>query len=301
MKTLLKNKMLDFVLNSHWYNNVMFKDCRKFWELGDSVFEVVNLGSTSGVFDFDYSGLTYKGANWAVGPQSIYGDFAVLRQYRKHLKNGATVIYPLCPFTSISGAEEYVDDRCYSFLDYNLIPNAHYLRLSKIKQIKDNPISYYPLSSLKIDIKLGLFGNRVKEPICSEQYLKKDAENILNAWKRQFQLVDLSQPFEGHLKDIYDKGVVLLREMVTFCKSNNLKLVIVIPPMHKSLSSLFSMEARKNLIDSFILESIESSVPYYNLMEDQHFSDDSSLFRSSYYLNQKGAKKFTSYFLNLIS
>lgn len=48
--------------------------------------DVVNLGSSSGVYDFDYSDMGCKGMNWAVAPQTMVGDFLILKRYRKFLR-----------------------------------------------------------------------------------------------------------------------------------------------------------------------------------------------------------------------
>ena len=33
MKHYIKNKINTFIKSSHWYNEVLFKDCVKFWEM----------------------------------------------------------------------------------------------------------------------------------------------------------------------------------------------------------------------------------------------------------------------------
>ena len=55
MRHYIKNKINTFIKSSHWYNEVLFKDCVKFWEMKKEPLDVVNLGSSSGVYDFDYS------------------------------------------------------------------------------------------------------------------------------------------------------------------------------------------------------------------------------------------------------
>lgn len=300
MKKYIKNKFQSFVQSSHWYNEVAFKDCRKFWELQDFELDVVNLGSTSGTLDFCYEGLNIKGYNWAVAPQTIVGDFAILKQYSSHLKEGATVLYPICPFTSISGAVDYVEDRCYSFLKFENIPEAHYLRMVKINQMKQNPISYYPLLSLKEDLKRFFFNKKISQ-VLSEEKLKIDADITMLSWNTQFQIADLSLPFSDRYKNVYDRGVALIGELSSYCKLNNYRLVIVVPPVYKTLANKFPDPVRKNLIDSFIDAANDDSFEYYNMMEDDRFSNDSSLFRSSYYLNEKGAKMYTKYLLNKLN
>ena len=71
--------------------------------------------------------------------------------------------------------------------------------------------------------------------------------------------------------------------------------------MYKTLAGCFSTSARENLIDSFIRSGIDSSVLYLNMMDDENFTNDITLFRSSYYLNTIGAQKYTSYLLNKIN
>lgn len=300
MKKKIVNKINTWVKKTHWYNEVVFKDCRKFWEMNVNDIEVVNLGSTSGVYDFDYSCIDINGANWAVAPQTMVGDFAILQQYHDRLKRGATVIYPFCPFTSISGAAEYVEDRCYSFLDFNLIPNAHYIRLNKILHIKESPWLYYPICRIKSDIKYFLSPTKEDYPKLDDSFMEKDSLNYLNCWKKQFGIGDLSKMFVGRNKLLYDKGVKLLNIISAYCKENHLRLIIVIPPMHQSLASLFSSEERINLIDNFVNEGIDSSVQYYNMMDDERFSNNISLFRNSYYFNPIGAKQYTDFLLKMI-
>lgn len=301
MNNYIRRKLNDIILKSQWYDEVAFRDCRKFWELKDEKFDVVNLGSSSGVYDFDYSDVEMSCANWALAPQSTTGDFAILKQFRKNLKKNALVIYPFCPFTSISGAVDYVEDRCYSFMDFNLIPNAHYLRWVKIMQMKDNPLAYYPLVRIKQDIKNIILKRKQNVIVMNENQLIKDADEIMNNWKVQFKLTDLSKPFTGRNKKVFDDGIRLCKELVSYCKESCLRLVIVIPPVYRTLADKFLPPDRENLIESFVSSFIDSSVSYYNMMDHELFTDDRSLFRSSYYLNEKGAKFYTSYLLNMLN
>lgn len=301
MKSKLKKKFNNWVSQTYWYNEVVFKDCKKYWNMNESNLDVINLGSSSGVYDFDYSDLPIKGMNWAVAPQTIYGDFAILKQFSSRLRTGATIIYPLCPFTSISGAVKYVEDRCYSFLDLDNVPGGHYLRMVKIKQIQNNPLMFYPLFEFMRDVKHVIWKKNPKQHVLNETQMKEDASLIMSSWFDQFHIDDLSAPLVGRYKYVFDEGVKLFKEITTYCNEHHFRLVVVIPPMYKSLADCFSASARENLIDSFVRSGIDSSVLYLNMMDDANFTNDSSQFRSSYYLNSKGAKKYTSYLLNKIN
>ena len=155
--------------------------------------------------------------------------------------------------------------------------------------------------SILRDLKHAVGNNGENIRILDEFQMIEDAKLSMNSRNDQFHIDDLSAPFVGKYKVVYDDGTKLLKEMSVFCKEKNLRLVIVIPPMYKTLAGCFSTSVCENLIDSFIRSGIDSSVLYINMMDDENFTNDITLFRSSYYLNTIGAQKYTSYLLNKIN
>lgn len=90
-----------FLLNALYkrtnaYQN-QFIDVRKFSVNGGvgNNLEIINLGSNHPKFGFDYTELDVKGENWAVGPQTLEYDFAILRNNISHLAPGAVVVLPI--------------------------------------------------------------------------------------------------------------------------------------------------------------------------------------------------------------
>lgn len=298
MKQLLRDWLNNYIKRSHWFNEVLFKDCRKFWDLKDEKFDVINLGSSSGTFDFNYEDCGLKGANWAVAPQSTLGDYVILKQYRSHIKDGGIVIYPLCPFTAISGAIPYLPERCFSFLDYNLFPGGHYITSFRINSVKDNPISIYPAVELIRDIIWHIRGN--KERPKTEKELAHDAESKIQGWKCQFKIQDLSETFITRFEDVYKGTIAMISEMIDYCNSEGLKLILVIPPVYHTLAELLKPTAREQLLDRFMMEASGNKITCFNFIDEPDFSNDKSLFRDSYYLNEDGAKKFTKFILDTI-
>lgn len=73
-------KLLDDVIRrSYWYHGI-FGHCAKFWNLKEEeCFDVVNLGSNSALHAFDYTNLPINAANWAMSPQGLYADGALLQ------------------------------------------------------------------------------------------------------------------------------------------------------------------------------------------------------------------------------
>lgn len=298
MKQFVRRRIDKFIKTSHWYNEVLFRDCRKFWELNDEQYDVVNLGSCSGVYDFCYDDCGIKGANWAVAPQSTLGDFVILKQFRKNIKDGGIVIYPLCPFTAISGAVPYLEERCYSFLDYKSFPGGHFITNSKIQVAKEHPLSIYPIVELKNDIIWKFHRNKVI--VKSSKELDADSVLVINGWKDQFKISDLNDRFIERFADVYDATVKMISDIIDYCLSEGLKLVLVFPPVHRSLAKQLPPDAREQLLDTFVFQANRNRVHYYNFIEEKDFSNDNALFLNSYFLNEVGAKKFTKFLLNRI-
>ena len=70
----------DVIRRSYWYHGI-FGHCAKFWNLKEEErFDVVNLGSNSALHAFDYTNLPINAANWAMSPQGLYADRALLQK-----------------------------------------------------------------------------------------------------------------------------------------------------------------------------------------------------------------------------
>lgn len=91
-----------FILNALYkrtndYRNI-FADTEKFRNDASipNGLQLVNLGSNHPKYGFNYDGLNVKAMNWAVGPQSLEYDFAILRKECHHLADNAVVLIPIC-------------------------------------------------------------------------------------------------------------------------------------------------------------------------------------------------------------
>lgn len=56
---------------------------------------------------------------------------------------------------------------------------------------------------------------------------------------------------------------------------------------------MFSPKIKTILFDKLLGKIDDKSVPFLNYMDSKHFTNDISLFRDSFLLNNSGAKKFT--------
>ena len=56
-KKKIASKLNGAIRRTHWFNEELFPDCRKFWNYNTFNTDVINLGSTSGCHAFDYEDL----------------------------------------------------------------------------------------------------------------------------------------------------------------------------------------------------------------------------------------------------
>lgn len=290
---LILNKLTQ---RTNWYKN-QHEDELKFRKIIPLDLDICNLGSNSGKFAFDYEITGLKGENWAVGPQTLSYDFRVLKNYFSYLKEGATVLMPLCPFSSC--IKDFEDDKVnykyYSFLHPILILNYSKLTNEKVMHFMNKPFQSSPFKSmLRIVSDISTSNNKIMDA----ESLEVDACKFIGNWKQQFSISNLDAPVSAKNKDCIIYNTDLLKEMISFCVERNLKPVIVIPPVTRALSSKFSETFRENYIYSFIKEANTNQVVLLlNYFDDERFVD-SNLYFNSYFLNPKGRKIFTSQVLS---
>ena len=292
LKKKIASKLNGAIRRTHWFNDELFPDCRKFWNYNTFNTDVINLGSTSGYYAFDYEGLPIKGGNFALRHNPLSGDQAILKNYFGYLNpKGSHVIIPLCVFSSLAGSYDFMEDRFYTLIYPSSIPHFSYRRQQQIKAIAASPIRRFPLWSFYTELRAQLRGT--SHSTLTEEQMKADAERWIKGWKHEFALSDFSQPLSLFNKDGVNDAAEILNDIISFCKERNIKPVIMIPPMYHTLAEKFDEKARQLFVYDLIEKIEDKTVPFHNYMDDSRFSRDSSLFMNSFFLNKKGAKKFT--------
>lgn len=288
----IKHAINAVIRRGYWFNNVEFADCRKFKTYNTFNTQVVNLGSTSALHAFDYEGLNIKGANWALGHNPLAGDFAILRNYCSFLDSkGCTIIIPLCPFSSLSGSYEPFEDRYYSILYPSTIPSYSYVHDVQVQEKWQNPIWRYPIWGWILDF-VHLFPNRKKSCLQEEQ-MESSAKQWINGWFHEFSLKDFTTPLSLVNQYSIQEAASIISNMIEFCKTHNIRVIITIPPMYHTLAEKFTPEGREKIIDSLFKQIKNKDYEFINYMDNPLFCNDRTLFEDSFLLNSKGAKVFT--------
>lgn len=292
LSKLIKKAILKIIQRGHWYSQVEFRDCRKFWEYNTFDTDVMVIGSASGAHAFNFDGIPIKGVNFAMSANPQCADLAILKSYHSYLNSEkSTVIITLCPFSALSGNYEYLADKYYTILPPPAMPVFYYWKKQAVYKKMRSPLQYYPLFALISDIKY--FALSWRKITLSESEMEENARQLLDAWMKEFSWQSFDAPLSVVNKDGKQEAIRLLNETIIFCKERNISPVIIFPPMYHTLSDKFTPNARHILFESLIENVEDKSVPFFNYMDDADFSNDRSLFKNSFLLNEKGSKVFT--------
>ena len=302
----IKSKTISFLSNPSWYD-AYWGGATKFWHITNFNIDVVNLGSNSGKYAFDYEDLDLSGQNWALGPQSLQHDFNILKNYFSYLRSGATVIIPLSPFSCLHtkyGSQHNL--KYYTFLHPATIMNFDESERVKALTRKYNPFKAMPCLCLRqmllagvkyIIAKMQL--RRILHKRKSDIDYESNAVYFIDLWEKQFDIKDLDAPLSIKHVDEFTQRADVLSEMIDFCKERNLNPVLVIPPVHPSLANKLSEKCRQHYIYDFVKRANSANAPFYDFMEDTRFYNN-EYFNNSYFLSKTGATKFTRIFLEEI-
>ena len=275
------------------YRNI-FADTDKFRH-DDSIpndLQLVNLGSNHPKFGFDYNGLGVKAMNWAVGPQSLEYDFAILRKECYHLADRAVVLIPICVLKFFLYRHPFGEHLKY----YGILPKEDvvgYSQKTKLAHI-DYPLLFHPkkLKRLIKDVPMVSERLSINSNPMNEELLKSDADFWINCWNREFNIDINHLVLSDKNKDAIKRNVKLLHDMILFCINRGLRPVICILPVTEYLGSKFSDDFVEHQILDYIKEANQQVCPVLNHLKDSRFSD-SSLYINSFFFNLHGRKQFT--------
>ena len=251
------NRLESRIKQTNWYRNSIpnienYPGDKWYRDHLERNYDVVNIGSSSAVFCFDYDGLGVKAFNWALKPQSMEYSFKVLKQYFSILRQNGIVLIPFCPFSGLSVTGKWAEcanDKYYHILDKTLIEN--YESVAKRRQ---HPFLSMPLQSIKHLIKDVPYSNMYSyDKHCkTKDEFEKSARLWINIWMNEFNIEDLNAPLSKENLEGSKSRLNMMKEMISFCQERDLAPVFILPPAHESLNSYFTPEFVQNYIISFL-------------------------------------------------
>jgi hypothetical protein len=140
------------VTRTSWYRNIWGK-ALDIYNLNTFGLQVINTGSGSGVFDFNYEGIPVKGFNFAIGPQSLQHDFNIIKNYFSYFDKGCTILIPLCPFSGmvVKYGKEH-NFKYYPILHPASIENFDEDERTKAYKLIKQPFQTMPIVCIKKNI-----------------------------------------------------------------------------------------------------------------------------------------------------
>lgn len=160
---------MDNYPNNDWYRRHLERN-----------FDIVNIGSSSSKYAFNYADCPVKAFNWAEQPQSLTNGFKILKNYFSILKKGGKVVIALGPFSGLNVDGKWnktVNDKYYYILDSTLVDNYR-----QVFWRRRFPLLFLPIHSLKRlikDIPVKTFNNKG----CKCADFEEDAESWIENWK----------------------------------------------------------------------------------------------------------------------
>lgn len=290
--------LLAFFMNALYkrtndYRNI-FADTEKFRNDASipNGLQLVNLGSNHPKFGFNYDGLNVKAMNWAVGPQSLEYDFAILRKECHHLADKAAVLIPICVLNFFLYRHPFGDHLKY----YGILPEddiVEYSKKTKLTHI-DYPLLFHPkkLKRLIKDVPTASDRLLINNNQMNENQLKTDADFWINCWNREFDIDINNLVLSDINKTNIKRNIHLLHEMIQFCLDRKLRPVICILPVTDYLGNRFSEDFVNNQILAYVHEANTQKCLVLNHLKDKRFTD-SSLYINSFFFNLHGRKQFT--------
>lgn len=291
------------VKRTNWYRNTIIDSSNYptnewYREHLERNFDIVNVGSSSALYAFDYSGSNVKAFNWALQPQSMEYSFKVLKNFHSILKKNGYVIIPFSPFSALSVDGKWdpaLNERYFGILDYTLIENYKEIEYRKFNPVISNPKT--AIKRLIKDVPAKPKGREALKACTNKEDFKQDANFWIDMWKKEFAIDNLNAPVSEENKNGMKNRRTTIMEMIDFCLERSLQPILVIPPMHPALANKFTSEFCTSYIYSFINDLNIHEIPFYNYMNSKEFTDD-KLYTNSFFMSQYGAKIFTNIFLN---
>lgn len=245
------------------------------------------LGSSHTFYGINPEYFSQKTFNAAYVSQSLDLDYKILKTYNSKYKKLKKVIIPISYFSLFETLETDVEKwrmKNYTlYYDFDIktdINNKLEILNSDVKSNLKKSIKHYFFNkSFITSSKLGWgtdFNSKNKKAFKGEFTAKK--HTVKNF-------------------DLYDDNLKSLQNIITLCKKNNIKIIFITTPTHKSYyQNLNQIQLEKTIKTILELVKHNSNCTYINLLESNRFTDED--FYDADHLNEIGAKKLALFLEN---
>lgn len=273
-----------------------YLDVSKFTALGYyfSEVQIGNVGSSHGLYDFNYDALTERGYqcfNFANTSQSYDYDYALLKEYGRYLAKDSVLLIPVSYFSFnnevVNETEmEAMSIRYYRCLspenipDYNLYTDIVTHKLP-ILSAGEDILKLFP----KLNLSLTVFA--ADDGINEEEFADRAQERY-------------SRHFDNKEEYFMPERIEELYEMIDYCKEHEITPVLITTPYSKYYRDLVSEEFLREFESVITKITNDTGVSYYDYSYDSRFRGNLSYFMDADHLNDEGAAYFMEILLEEI-
>ena len=267
-----------------------YMDIVKFDSLGTYFWEIQigNLGSSHGMYDFNYDRLTERGNvcfNFANTSQSFDYDYAILKEYVQYMDEKSVLFIPVSYFSFnnevVSDTEaEAMSIRYYHFLSPENIPNYD--------PYVDLVTNRLPILSAGKDI-LKLFPKIETVLTAHAQEYEINVEEFARAARERY-----SRHFDNKDEYFMPERIEELYEIIAFCRENDITPVLVTTPLSNYYADLVSQEFLQEFLATVNKIASDTGVNYYDYSHDERFYGNLEYFSDADHLNDEGSIYYTA-------
>lgn len=265
-------------------------------------YEIAVIGSSQARYAIDLS--QYNGINFASRPQTLSIDREVLVNHVDKIQTGGILVISLCIMDFFLLKFKNSTD----YLRYStLIPHNKFSQIGARWNYSTWVQAQMPLIYNPLNIRYVIKDVKAKDTLSidhnlcdSESKLKIDADYWISLWEKEFTIKIPNIEIPDRLLKNIESNILNLKQLLATCRRNEIKPVIIIPPVTGILLSKFS----NNFLNKYLYENIKNSiseeVPVLNYLDNKDFYEV-DLYMDSFFLNKKGRLKFTKRVLNDIN
>lgn len=240
------------------------------------------LGSSHAFYGINGNLITTNCYNLSSISQSFYEDFAILKNVNQKTKVNL-VIVPFSLFSNYLSLENTPRDGEYRrIFDYE---KAYDLKYKKNYRYLNN--------------KLGIYGQFVKNYF-SAKSASSQIDSMGNLTDlctgKNFPIDDSIQSFERHWQDHdFKKTAPYLDSIISYCKTKDIKLLIIVPPFSKGYRDQIQKKAPE--FNDFVKNLKEKSIGSFVMVDARDFiqENETTNFRDADHLSACGRDLFSRY------
>lgn len=116
---------------------------------------------------------------------------------------------------------------------------------------------------------------------------------LIGIWKRDYGIRDFADPMNERCRENYRGNVAVMKDLISWCRSEGLRPYFVITPLARSFDGIFPQSFLREYVYDFLRDVSGTGVPLLDCLTSPDFRDD-ALFCNALSLNRSGRRKFTA-------